>query len=62
MKCRLSEPVLLEGIMNFISATTLWLTQIGIHTAFPQSDTTYAPLTLKPLAFPVPDEIPDTLK
>nr|XP_023015163.1 ubiquitin conjugation factor E4 A [Leptinotarsa decemlineata] len=61
LKCVLTEPVLVENMFDFTSATCLWLCQIAVHNDFKDSKK-YAPITEMPINFPLPDEAPDTLK
>lgn len=57
----MSEPNLIEFLYNFMSASAFWLTQVAVNVNY-KSNTTYAPLDVQEIHFPLSTVIPDTLK
>ncbi|KAK5639980.1 hypothetical protein RI129_010791 [Pyrocoelia pectoralis] len=62
IKCAMSEPNLQEILFNFISASAFWLSQVAVNNNYKSNSTTSAPLEAKEIIFPLPDDVPDTLK
>lgn len=60
LRAVLIEPGFLMLMSQFHRATAAWLVQVVLHNE-PTRDT-FAPLTQKKVVFPLPPEIPDTLK
>lgn len=63
VKAMLSEPILVRMTYHFLSSTCYWLSQVSANC---QPSTvnvdSYAPLTQRPVDFPMPTQIPNTLK
>lgn len=60
LRAVLIEPNFLTMLSNFHKATANWLVQVCLTTNF--IDDTYAPSSYKEIQFPLPENIPQTLK
>ncbi|XP_017768300.1 PREDICTED: ubiquitin conjugation factor E4 A [Nicrophorus vespilloides] len=60
IKASCSEPVMLEMIFNFTSATAYWLSQVAFYDG--GFDISYAPQIYRVISFPLDSDVPDTLK
>lgn len=60
LRAVLIEPNFLMMLSQFHKATATWLVQICLNNNY--TNDTYAPLSYKQVKFPLPDDIPQTLK
>lgn len=65
VKAMLSEPILVKMTYHFLSSTCYWLSQVSANCQVPTVSVdidSYAPLTERPVDFPMPHQIPNTLE
>uniref|UniRef100_A0A1Y1K3I1 Ubiquitin conjugation factor E4 A n=1 Tax=Photinus pyralis TaxID=7054 RepID=A0A1Y1K3I1_PHOPY len=62
IKCAMSEPHFQESLFNFMSASAFWLSQVAVSASYKSNRATSAPIEAKEIVFPLPAEVPDTLK
>lgn len=61
LRAVLMEPNQLAMLSQFHMATATWLVQVCLNTDL-HNNTTLAPMKFRPITFPLPETVPDTLK